>query len=192
MTKHLQTLALRPLAGRTVLGIMFAAAIGLVTIAASQGGAATQAPPPLGAADALLAEVRGLRNDLNQAAGTSIRTQLLVARLQLQEQRTNTVARQLSDVQAQISTTGLAPMVTRMRQLETMLRGALSQEERTSAEQEMTELKVAMDDAQRRTDALAAQEASLSNAFGTEQARWLELSERLDQIERDIARRPDR
>ena len=54
----------------------------------------------------------------------------------------------------------------------------------------MTELKVAMDDAQRRADALAAQEASLSNAFGTEQARWLELSERLDQIERDIARRP--
>ena len=189
MTKHLQTLALRSLAGRTVLGIMFAAAIGLVTIAAGQG-AATQAPPPPGAADALLAEVRGLRNDLNQAAGTSIRTQLLVARLQLQEQRTNTVARQLSDVQAQISTSGLAPMVTRMRQLETMLRGTLSQEERTSAEQEMTELKVAMDDAQRRADALAAQEASLSNAFGTEQARWLELSERLDQIERDIARRP--
>jgi hypothetical protein len=191
VTKQFQTLALRTLAGRTVLGFTFAAAIGLVTIAASQG-AATQTPPSPGSTDALLAEVRALRSDLSQAAGTSIRTQLLVARLQLQEQRTNTVARQLSDVQAQISTTGIAPIVSRMRQLETMLRGPMSEEERTSAEQEMIELKVAMEDAQRRTDALAAQEASLSNAFGTEQARWLELSERLDQIERDIARRPER
>jgi hypothetical protein len=174
-----------------VIKIASAAVVGLLSIAASQA-ANTQPPPSPNPADALLAEVRALRNDLNQAAGTSIRTQLLVARLQLQEQRTNTVARQLSDVQAQISTTGIAPMVSRLRQLETMLRGPLSEEERTSADQEMVELKVAMEDAQRRTDALAAQEASLSNAFGTEQARWLELSERLDQIERDIARRPER
>jgi chromosome segregation ATPase len=189
VTKQLQTRALRDLTGRALLGIAVVAAAGLVTMAASRT-ANPQAPPSPNPADALLAEVRGLRNDLNQAAGASIRTQLLVARLQLQEQRTNTVARQLSDVQAQISTSGLAPMVARMRQLESMLRGALPQEERTSAEQEMAELRTAMEDAQRRADALAAQEATLSNAFGTEQARWLELSERLDQIERDIARRP--
>lgn len=185
MTKQLPTLALRPAASRTVVGLAFAAAVGLVTMAAN-----TQTPPAPVATDALLAEVRALRNDLNQAAGTSIRTQLLVARLQLQEQRINTVARQLSEVQSQLSTTNLAPMTARLRQLETMLRGAISQEERMSAEQEMAELKVSMEDAQRRADGLAAQEATLSNAFSAEQSRWLELSERLDQIERDIARRP--
>jgi hypothetical protein len=47
-----------------------------------------------------------------------------------------------------------------------------------------------MEDAQRRADGLSAQEATLTNAFSAEQSRWLELSERLDQIERDIARRP--
>lgn len=175
---------------RSALGIASAAAITLATLAAGRA-AATQTPAPPAAGDALLTEVRALRADLNNAASASIRTQLLVARLQLQEQRINTVARQLSDVQQQLSGTGLAPMIARQRQLETMLRGgALSQEERTGAEQEMAELKVAMEDAQRRADGLATQEATLSNAFSAEQSRWLELSERLDQIERDIARRP--
>ena len=170
--------------------IAFAAVVGLLMIAASQA-ANTQPPPSPNPADALLTEVRALRTDLNQAASASIRTQLLVARLQLQEQRINTIARQLSDVQSQLSSTGISTMTTRMRQLETMLRnGALPQDERTSAEQEMTELKVAMEDTQRRADALTAQEATLTNAFSAEQSRWMELSQRLDQIERDIARRP--
>jgi chromosome segregation ATPase len=175
VTKQVQTVAL-------------AMAIALVTLAASQGATTQPASPP-GSSDALLAEVRAIRADLNNVAGSSIRTQLLVARLQLQEQRINTVARQLSDVQAQLLGTSLAPMTARLRQLETMLRGNLSQEERASAEQEMTELKISMEDAQRRADGLATQEATLTNAFSAEQSRWLELSERLDQIERDIARR---
>jgi hypothetical protein len=174
--------------GRAALGIACTAAIGLVTIAAGQV-ATTQPPPSPNSTDALVAEVRAIRADLNNAASASIRTQLLVARLQLQEQRINTVARQLSDVQSQLSATNIAPMTSRMRQLETMLRGSLSQEERMSAEQEMAELKISMEDAQRRADGLQNQEATLSNAFSAEQSRWLELSERLDQIERDIARR---
>jgi chromosome segregation ATPase len=160
--------------------------VGLAALAAGQ--AATQ--PPAAGGDALLAEVRAIRADLANAASASIRTQLLVARLQLQEQRINTVARQLSDVQSQLAGTNLAPMASRQRQLETMLRGSLSQEERASAEQEMGELKISMEDAQRRADGLQNQEATLTNAFSAEQSRWLELSERLDQIERDIARRP--
>ena len=72
--------------------IAFAAVVGLLMIAASQA-ANTQPPPSPTAGDALLTEVRGLRNDLNQAASASIRTQLLVARLQLQEQRVNNMIR---------------------------------------------------------------------------------------------------
>ena len=171
---------------RTVL-VVASVTVGLATLAAGQAST-TQSAPAGG--DALLAEVRAIRADLANAASASIRTQLLVARLQLQEQRINTVARQLSDVQSQLAATNLAPMTSRVRQLETMLRGSLSQEERQSAEQEMAELKISMEDAQRRADGLQNQEATLSNAFSAEQSRWLELSERLDQIERDIARRP--
>ena len=52
----------------------------------------------------LLAEVRGLRADLNQAAGASMRAQLLVARLSLQEQRITTLGKELTELQAQLQT----------------------------------------------------------------------------------------
>ena len=39
----------------------------------------------------LLAEVRSLRSEIRRASDTSIRAQLLVARLQVQEQRINTL-----------------------------------------------------------------------------------------------------
>ena len=170
---------------------MLALALLLAAAGAALGAqVATTQPSSSANPDALLAEVRAIRTDLANAASASIRTQLLVARLQLQEQRINTVARQLSDVQSQLAGTNLAPRTSRVRQLETMLRGSLSQEERASAEQEMAELKISMEEAQRRADGLQNQEATLSNAFSAEQSRWLELSERLDQIERDIARRP--
>src|SRR4051812_30434517 len=53
--------------------------------------------------DALLAEVRGLRTDFQQVAKVSVRTQLLVARLQLQEQRIIFVGTQLVEVRRRLS-----------------------------------------------------------------------------------------
>ena len=49
--------------------------------------------------DPTIAEIRALKAALNERLEPNIRVQLLVARLQLQEQRTNTVSRDLADVQ---------------------------------------------------------------------------------------------
>jgi hypothetical protein len=57
------------------------AGAGIFALAAGTAGQTVSSNDPL------LAEVRALRADLNQATGASIRTQLLVARLTLQEQR---------------------------------------------------------------------------------------------------------
>src|SRR5262245_61304186 len=51
---------------------------------------------PSGTAD-LLAEVRGLRAELNQFATASIRVQLFMGRLQLQEHRIQVLSQQLVD-----------------------------------------------------------------------------------------------
>lgn len=48
--------------------------------------------------DDVLNELRALRAELKESSAASLRAQLLVARLQLQEQRINTVWRQLSEV----------------------------------------------------------------------------------------------
>jgi hypothetical protein len=77
------------------------AAVVLIGIAAVVAGQSARVAPSTttSSLDDLLAEVRELRAEIHQAAGASIRTQLLVARLQLQEQRLNAVAQQLADVQ---------------------------------------------------------------------------------------------
>jgi hypothetical protein len=70
-----------------VVGVLLLGVVGVLSAQAGQGAA------PSGMAE-LLAEVRGLRADVNPAAGASMRMQVLVARLSLQ-QRINVVGRQL-------------------------------------------------------------------------------------------------
>ena len=60
-------------------------------------GQAPAAQPRPASMDELVAEVRALRAEIQQMADSSIRAQLLVARLQVQEQRIAGIARQLSD-----------------------------------------------------------------------------------------------
>jgi hypothetical protein len=75
-------------------------AVLVVGVAASAAG--QQRTPPTAAPatlDDVLNELRALRTELRESSVASLRAQLLVARLQLQEQRINTVWRQLSEVE---------------------------------------------------------------------------------------------
>jgi predicted nucleic acid-binding Zn-ribbon protein len=139
--------------------------------------------------DPLLAEVRALRAELNQAAGTSIRTQLLVARLTLQEQRLNTVAKQLADVQLQRAGNdgGLAQMSARIAQLEEANRNnATTAEMRQQFEKEIMAMKPPMTQMRQRSQDLLAQESTLSGQLASEQSRWMDFNSRLDEIEREM------
>lgn len=138
--------------------------------------------------DPLLAEVRALRAELNQAAGASIRTQLLVARLTLQEQRINTVSKQLADVQMLRTgnDAGVAQMSARQKQIEDQLRGQLPAEARQQLDREIAAVKAPMTQMQRRSQELQAQESALSGQLASEQSRWIDFNSRLDQIETEI------
>ncbi|RPI51078.1 MAG: hypothetical protein EHM55_19865 [Acidobacteria bacterium] len=108
--------------------------------------------------DDVVAELRGIRADLAETSSASVRSQLLVARLQLQEQRINGLTRQVSDVQYQIAGArqqAQGPEAARMQQL---------------------------------IQDLGNQEAELSHQLAVEQARWSEFSDRLDVIERSLPR----
>jgi len=65
-----------------------------------------QTSRPTATLDDLLAEVRGLRAEINQVAAAGIRAQLLVTRLSLQEQRVRTLADQLAEAQRMLRTSG--------------------------------------------------------------------------------------
>jgi hypothetical protein len=75
--------------------------LGLAT--ATIGALSAQAQRNPATLDDLVNEVRGLRVEVSRAAGASMRMQLLVARLQLQEQRIITVAGQLTEVRRLLS-----------------------------------------------------------------------------------------
>lgn len=73
-----------------------------LVVGVAGGAAAQQRIPPTAApatTDDVLNELRALRTELRESSAASLRAQLLVARLQLQEQRINTVLRQLSEVE---------------------------------------------------------------------------------------------
>ena len=156
--------------------------VGILALAAGTAGQSVMNSDPL------LAEVRALRAELNQAAGASIRTQLLVARLTLQEQRINAISKQLADVQMQRNgnDTGLAQMLSQQKQMEDMLRGQLAAERRQSLEREIEAVKAPMGQLRRRSEELLAQETALSGQLASEQSRWIDFNSRLDQIESEI------
>ena len=88
--------------------------------------AATATPPETLAA--LLVEVRGLRAAMEHMAAAGPRVQLALGRLQLQEQRVNTLVRRLEEVRNNLTQgrKGLDALTERMAQFEVGSREALS------------------------------------------------------------------
>lgn len=167
-----------------------AVVIGIAAAASGQARATPVAAAP--ATDELLAEVRAIRAEINQAAGTSLRAQLLVARLQLQEQRINTVARQLAEVQERLANTerGLLPMTAQLKNALEEPPPEVSAEQRREVELHRQLLKGQLEQMRRVEQELRGQEASLTAHLAESQSRWSEFNERLDELERMLPTRP--
>jgi hypothetical protein len=108
--------------------------------------------------DDVLVELRGIRADLAETSSASVRAQLLMARLQLQQQRIFGLARQMGDLQNQA----------------VMLRQRAQGADFAQIQQQMQEI--------------ANQEAELNHQISMEQGRWSEYSDRLDTLERSLPR----
>lgn len=168
---------------RKVIGVMCILAVAGVVLFAQ--GARTPADGP--DQNALLAEVRALRAEIHQVTSAGIRTQLLVARLQLQEQRVFTLARQLADAQntlaeARLEITGEQ---ARVRQLEDAASRATGQA-RTAFQQAILEAGAQMEQQHRQELQLQAREAELLRAVNDAQVQWRDFNDRLDQLEQSL------
>ena len=165
-------------------GVVAAVLVGVVGAVAGQSARSI----PSGARatlDDLLTEVQGLRTEINQAAGANIRTQLFVARLQLQEQRVNAVAGQLADVQNRLATVqqGQAAMLERLAATEEG-QNRLPPEDRS--DDQVRALKLQLEQGQKREQELRAQESAVSGTLSTEQSRWTDFNARLDALEHSV------
>ena len=176
--------------------------VGLAAGALAAGWfAAVQAQAPAGSSTdimpALLAEVRGLRAVMEQMASAGARIQLTLGRLQLQEQRlnvanvrlqetrndlTNTQRRQ-TELQEQVA--NLEASLSGQREMD-LVPGAPPEQQRAIMKmqlgQNQRELASVGSEIQRLIATAAAAESDVAN----EQARWSDLNQRLDDLERAL------
>ena len=172
--------------GRLSYTVAAVAVLGVVAAAVVSG----QNQRGLATMDDLLAELRGLRADINNAAAASMRLQSLIARLSLQEQRINTLGRQVTDVNAQLET------VTRerinhedhLKQFESAIAdGTLPQAlRREDAEAEVASQRRSLSQIRAREAQLRNQAAAVAGLIATEQNRWSDFNGRLDDLERSL------
>jgi hypothetical protein len=155
--------------------------------------AAAQSTRPADASDAIAAlvtELRAVRTELSEASQRSLRFQLLLARLQLQEQRIGHLDRQRAEVaKSLMDTQSMSTLFT--GQYDQFVRGCAenaSPEFRKECESQLETMKVTTNAHQAREQQLRVQEQELSQAIATEQNRWADFSARLDELERALAR----
>jgi hypothetical protein len=170
--------------------VLIGALAGVGGVVFAQG---TRSPVAGSSQDALLAEVRALRAEIHQAASAGLRMQLLVARLQLQEQRVIMAGRQLLEVQNALASVRqeIAGETSRVEQLEKTLSRAASQGQ-PELQQTILEAKTQIQRQQRHEQQLQVQESDGLKAVNDAQAQWMDFSKRLDELERsapaDLAR----
>ena len=140
--------------------------------------------------DGVLAEVRALRAEINQVAHASIRTQVLVGRLQLQEQRVAGAAEQLADTRRTLAAVqaGIAREQARVRQLEDAASRAADQA-RPSIQQAIREAGTHIDQQYAEALPLQQREAQLLRALQDSQGTWTHLSDQIDALERSLGQK---
>ena len=138
---------------------------------------------------ALLIEVRGLRAAMEQAAFAGPSVQILLGRVQLQEQRITNQVRRLDAVRASLvpAQQNLEPMERETKEFEESLRR--SQGTDNSMEEMLKEKKAEVTRRRAEVQRLMAEELLLAQDVAAEQARWTELNQRLEELERSFLRR---
>lgn len=138
---------------------------------------------------ALVAEVRQLRKDLQTANGYALKTEILLHRLQVQEAAVARVAQHLNDVRSNLSETQghRRDAAANLKQLEEFLESSeISPEVRKQVERQISGKKselesLAAEEQQRQTAETEAEEQ-----LRTEQAKLSALEDRVDRLEEEL------
>jgi hypothetical protein len=154
-------------------------------------GEAQTTPPAPDVLAALLVEVRGLRAAMEQMASAGPRVQLALGRLQLQEQRVNTMLRRLEEVRTALTPARSASddFSGRLARLERAARTSTNEEQRKEAEEAVPQIRAEAQRAAAEVHRLQTEESTLLQDIAGEQNRWTELNQRLEELERSLDRR---
>jgi chromosome segregation ATPase len=167
---------------RTILVVVIAIACGGFTSRILSAAQPTASSDVLAA---LLGEVKGLRVAIEQMSSASGRIQLAVARLQIEEQRINDAGKRLQDLRQRLGDARreLQDTESRTAEVEKSLAGNPAEGLRNSLTFELTQLNRSAAPHRATISELSAAEAQLVQDVAAEQARWIEISRRLDELD---------
>src|SRR4051812_17587093 len=166
----------------SVLVISFTVILMFTTRANSQSPTSTEEP-----LRALVTEVHALRLAMEQQATVSPRIQLSMARLNIEEQRMTQINQQLDQVRRQLTDaiTDSQNISNRIQEVERNLADEREEKKRADVADFLREFKQHRQPAALLLEQqLRARELELSRNHDVEQARWIELNGRLDELER--------
>jgi hypothetical protein len=134
---------------------------------------------------ALLTEVRQLRLAMERSATMTPRIQLLTSRMSLQDERVSRMSRQAEGLRDEVDRLAVQgrELAMRAKQLEEALAAETDPQRRSELEEVQRSVKAETELQAERRQLTRAREAEAASALATEQARWTELSERLDELE---------
>jgi peptidoglycan hydrolase CwlO-like protein len=172
----------------TLVLVVGGAGLGVRARAAAQGARTTDQD----VLPALLIEVRGLRAAMEHMASAGPQVQLALGRLQLQEQRVNNLLRRIESVQNDVA--GAMQEAEKARQEISRMEGALKSvslplEERQHLEQIVPMFRASAAQAAAKVQRLQTEESGLNQELTTEQGRWTEINQRMEELERALTRR---
>src|SRR5262245_2820672 len=167
-------------------GIALSAAVMAVLFAVDTLGQSQQATPDV--ANQMLIELKGLRADINRFTAIGARTQVMSVRLQLQEQRLARVSAELSSIRTQRETfeTGLEANSKAIEETENAIRASKNAAEAAVHERLLADLKGQSPVMETQVQLFRGREEEATRQLAYEQGAWNDLSNRLDELERQL------
>lgn len=181
---------------RPIFRVRTIMAAGLVALAGAStlsGQPERQPPRELAAADdmkALVGEVRALRIAVERTAAASSQAQLLLGRVQLQENRLATLGRQYQEARTRLvdAQATLAESEQRLQYVTGHVREIEDPQERRAVEGQIADMKHEVGKNQARASQLQVDESAALQALTTEQQRWSDFNDRLGALEQALGR----
>jgi len=161
----------------------------LVAIAARTIGAAPPTAPPQDVLASLLTEVHELRLAMERSATVAPRVQLTLARLNIQEQRTVVLSTQLDRIREEQAHAFLETkkLTGELEDVQKALQTTIADPgQRRGYEFEERGLKRKLAQRAVADDQLRTRETEAAQLLSAEQARWIDLNAKLDELERLI------
>jgi hypothetical protein len=147
--------------------------------------ATPQTAPATDLTAALLAEVHELRLAMERSATVAPRVQLTLARLNIQEQRTVVLSRQLDQTRQEQANALLETkkLSSELEDVQKALQTSLDPSQRRGYEFEEQGLKRKLGQQAAIEDRLRGREADAAQLLSAEQSRWIDLNSKLDELE---------